>query len=474
MTELDTTRAPRGVLAAQALVDAVAEQGDLAERHYLELKSSLDLSSKKDKEKIAKFILGAANRMPEIAATAFEGYGVMIIGVAKGAITGILPVEMMEISKVIQQYLGAAGPRWDIMWLPIEQSSKQVLVILVDPPMFGQGPFPCRASGESLTDGRIYIRADGETREAKSGEIDLLAKRGQIALAIEVDIGVEILGEIAPFAIDQARTVDEYIGSVNERLIAALPEERPDFPTAAAALKGSPGVSTQYGLGLNGVSQFAGLMAEPERRSKGEYLDSIVHWEHSFRAAWSEAESKIAGSQLMPAVIKVTNRTTTFFHDVRMTLHLEGDVFALEYSDPQWADDFSDLSLPHPPRKWGPTQRSFENLNYTALSAPYFPSTSNYVPPSISYKNGGSVDFDLDIGELRPRGTYQSEDEELVLVLADRSQTAVRGTWELTARDHNDVYTGEIEVPVAAVRDLTGVARQVLGLDPTPNDEAEE
>ena len=81
MPELDISRAPRGVLAAQRLVAAVAEQGDLAERHYLELKSELDLSTKKDKEKIAKFILGAANRMPDVAATAFEGYGVMIIGV---------------------------------------------------------------------------------------------------------------------------------------------------------------------------------------------------------------------------------------------------------------------------------------------------------------------------------------------------------------------------------------------------------
>lgn len=34
----------------------------------------------------------------------------MIIGVAQGAITGIPAVEMMEISKVIQRYVGAAGP----------------------------------------------------------------------------------------------------------------------------------------------------------------------------------------------------------------------------------------------------------------------------------------------------------------------------------------------------------------------------
>lgn len=41
---------------------------ELGRAHYLELMSTLDLFTKKDKEKIAKFILGAAARMPETAA----------------------------------------------------------------------------------------------------------------------------------------------------------------------------------------------------------------------------------------------------------------------------------------------------------------------------------------------------------------------------------------------------------------------
>jgi hypothetical protein len=151
MTNIDSSQAPRGVLAAQRLVAAIAEHGDLVERHYLELKSTLNLSTKKDREKIAKFILGAANRMPAIAATAFEGYAALVIGVSKSVVAGIPPVEMMDIAKVVQQYVGAAGPRWDVVWVPIEGSANQVLVVLVDPPKAGQGPFPCRSSGDSLT-----------------------------------------------------------------------------------------------------------------------------------------------------------------------------------------------------------------------------------------------------------------------------------------------------------------------------------
>lgn len=463
MAELDITRAPRGVLAAQALVASVAERGDLAERHYLELKSTLDLSTKKDKEKIAKFILGAANRMPDVAATAFEGYGVMIIGVAQGAITGIPAVEMMEISKVIQKFVGAGGPRWDIVWVPVEGSTNQVLVIIVDPPKLGQTPFPCRASGDSLTDGRIYIRADGETREANSEELDLLIRRGSAGAQVEVDFAVEVLGEVTFVAVDKESSVDEYVSTMRARLIDAMPSPEPQSTDAGSLRAGLAGLSA-YRAALGGLPPVASFLMEPEQRSEEEYLKSIDHWESRFREAWTAALPKIEASQLRPAIVRITNRTPTFFHDVEVKLHLEGDVFAHDYSKPEWAVDFSDLELPHPPREWGPTQRSLSIPNYANMNQLYTPGATQYIPPSISYKNGGSVDLSLNVGELRPRGTYESEDEEIVLVVADRSLVSIRGTWELTARDHNEVFTGEIDVPVAPARDVTKAARDVLGL----------
>jgi hypothetical protein len=144
-------------------VTAAAQHGDLAERHYLELKGSSDLTSKISRQKVAKFILGAASRMPDRAAEAFEGFGVMIVGFAANGAEGVPPVEML--AQVIQPILGADGPRWDIVRVPVPGSTKQVVIALVDPPQMGQAPFVCRASGEGLQDGRIYYRADGETRD---------------------------------------------------------------------------------------------------------------------------------------------------------------------------------------------------------------------------------------------------------------------------------------------------------------------
>ncbi len=460
MTDIDTSRAPRGVLAAQRLVTAVAEHGDLAERHYLELKSTLDLSTKKDKEKIAKFILGAANRMPENAATAFEGYAAMVIGVSERSIAGIAPVEMMEIAKIVQQYVGAAGPRWDIVWVPMEGSTNQVLVVLVDPPMAGQGPFPCRSSGDSLTNGRIYIRADGETREANADEVDLLIQRGSAAPKVEVDFAVEVLGAVSPVLLGEDRTIEEYLIRLTTRLLGALPTPEP-----SAADDGYPFSAGFEGLsGLKGISSIASALTVPEDRTEESYRASIDAWEERFRTAWPAAKARIAASELAAIIVKVTNRTTVFFHDVEMKLHLEGEVFAYDFVDPEWADDFSGLDLPFPPRIWGPRQRNFGLTDYSHLAYGLPSTPGQYIPPSVSFKNGGSVDLDLDIGELRPLGSYESEDEEFVLVVADPTLTAIRGTWRLTARDYNEVFNGEITIPVGSPVDITDAARRVLRL----------
>jgi hypothetical protein len=456
MTDLHITQPPRGVLASQRLLRAVAERGDLAERHFLELKSTLNLSTKKDKEKIAKFILGAANRMPATAATAFEGYAVMLVGVAEGAITGIPPVEMMDIAKVVQQYVGAAGPKWDIIWVPIEGSANQVLVVLVDPPMPGQGPFPCRANGESLTNGRIYMRAEGETREATADELDLLIQRGAAAPKVEIDFAVELLGAVSPINLDAHQTLEAYLDTQKTRLLSALPISKPspgsDDVDALAA-----GHTALTGFRM--PSSIVQAMMIPEERSEEGYRKSIVAWEDRFRVAWEAAREKIAASVLAPIVVKITNRSTVFFQDVEMRLHLEGEVFA---HDAVEAEAISDLGLPRPPRLWGPREPLLNVAAYAGLGYAQPPISMPYSAPSVSFKNSGSVDLDFGIGELRPLGYYESEDEEFVLIVRDPALSSIHGTWRLTARDHHEVFEGEITIPVTNVVDITDVARRVL------------
>lgn len=490
---LDLSRAPRGELVAAQLVASVGETGDLAERHYLELKGPPDLSSKENKQKVAKFILGAANRMPDRAAEAFEGYGVMIVGITREGIEGVPPVEMLALSQVIQPFLGATGPRWDIVRVPVPNSLNQVIVILVDPPELGQPPFLCRSSGQGLQDGRIYYRADGETREPTSDELDQLMARGAAKPTAPVELEVSIVGKVTPFVVDDERTLEKYLRRERQYLLDALPPPTP-LPAATSAMVGNA-VGIASGLrGVNSeVAGFATTIAkvqaslaaaqgmgrfmeteEPEKRTEAEYRKQIDEWERLFRQAWTQAVELFASMTLEPNEVTVVNQTKTFLHDVEVNLHLEGAVQAVE---PEYASgdgpDWRDLKLPPPPRRWGPTRRRADWLgatnypvNYAALSAATsYASSRPYVPPDTSWKSGGSVDVRTDVGDLRPEETYESGDAEAILVIRGEAPSTVHGTWRATARDYNEVFTGELEVGVADSATLTNLLRDFLGLE---------
>jgi hypothetical protein len=467
---IDISRAPRGELVAAELVDAIAAHGllaDLTERHYLELKGPENLNSKSDRQKIAKFILGAANRSPDRAAEAFEGYGVMVIGITKNGAEGIDPIEILELQKVIKPFLGEAGPRWDVVRVPVDGSTKQVLVILVDRPQVGQPAFICRDNGDKLVSGHVYFRDDGETRQANADEMDMLAARGAAKSAAPVDIAVSVIGVAVPITIDEKRTLDEYISIERDALIAALPQPKPPKPA-----------STQSGLGA--VTAYHSAIAElsknlsadgifgsiPEERTKEEYLASIDDWEARFRKAWPKAVRRFAGYALDAAEVQVLNRAKTFLHDVEVKVHLEGDVRALDYKElPKDVDDIQ-LKLPAPPREWGPRERDFglAGINpslYSGLSM----NPNNFKPSSSTWKNTGSVDINVYVGDLRPEGTFTTDDEDSVLVFLGDAPEIVRGTWRATARGYDDVFTGEITVEAGEPRDLTDAMRYVLGLD---------
>ncbi len=223
VNDLDVRRAPRGTRAAARLVDTLSRLDDRAERHYLEVKSSIG-EGKAGYAKVAKFILGAANRMPEVAASAFEGYAVMVIGIDNGVICGVPPVEIKDFEEFIVRYIGPNGPGWDLVHVPVENSENSVLVFLVEPPEDGQDLFPCRKDGDNLHNGRIYIRADGQTREARADEIDKLLERGRRTVGIEPLFEVEVVGAAHRIDIDAEQTICAYLSRKRAMLLNALPK----------------------------------------------------------------------------------------------------------------------------------------------------------------------------------------------------------------------------------------------------------
>ncbi len=305
---VDVSRAPRGELVAAELVAAIAAHGqlaDLTERHYLELKGPGNLNSKADKQKIAKFILGAANRSPERAAEAFEGYGVMVVGITKKGVEGIDPIETLELQKIIKPFLGEAGPRWDVVRVPLEGSAKQVLVINVDPPLAGQPAFICRDNGDKLVSGHVYFRDDGETRQARADEMDMLAARGVVKSGAPFDIAVNMVGPVVPVVVDETRTLEEYIAVVREALIYALPKPLRPATATPYSFSGYQSAISELSKSISSVNILGSI---PEERTKEDYLTSIDDWEARFRTAWPKALRRFAGYALPAAEVQIENR----------------------------------------------------------------------------------------------------------------------------------------------------------------------
>jgi hypothetical protein len=186
MTDIDLSRLPTGARGWAALVAWAAASDDRLERYFLEFKSDIDLSTKHGRHKVAKFILGAANRDPAKAAKRFGGHAVLLLGVGSGKATGIPPFEAQDLEREVLKFVGADGPSRDYEQIPID-TDHDVIAIIVDPPI-GR-IWPCLADGEGMKNGDIYLRGDGKTEKATGTEIQaMLARRTTASTLPEITV----------------------------------------------------------------------------------------------------------------------------------------------------------------------------------------------------------------------------------------------------------------------------------------------
>lgn len=447
---VDWRRAPLGELAATALVHAARVSDDRMERHYLEIKGPIDVRSKRDGAKIAKFILGAANRTPELAANAFEGYAVMIIGIDRNGPGGVQYVEAMDVARSVEPFIGVPGvaPAWDLVRVPAGVDDRDVLLIVVEPPQRQRrAPYLCRSDGDGLADGAVYVRAEGETRLAKSAEHELLIARGRADSSPDAVFQVAIESDIARVDIDIDLATRAYISAVRDWLMAAMNEASgPGFMT---------GLSAQSILGN---------MQQPEGRTSQEYTDEISDWEVDLRDAVRELPHRITGSLLPPVVVRLANLSDADLHDVELVIHLDGPIRGYAHKRVTSMEKL-DWALPEPPRRWGPQPHPalVRGMQIPILGQHHFPNVVDYLPARTSWENSGSVTISIDVGDLRPRKQITIDDEELVLALpADYAPEHVSGTWEITARDHHRVYSGTLDLSVKRALNLTEITAVYL------------
>jgi hypothetical protein len=452
--EIELAHLPTGQMVWRALVEHVCNADVTAERHYLEVKSDVDLRTDKGRSKVAKFILGAANRDPVEAAPYFDGYALLFLGVGVGVTPGLEPFEVKDLKQFVQKFTGNPGPTWDFQSVEVDDG-RSVIIVVVSPPNAETQPWVCEGQGqhEKLANGRIYIRADGETREAKAPEINAMTARSKIAAKPVVELDVEMLGEVRSYVYDD-NVFEEYIANQRTRLLEALPA-----PDQGRVLSRSElnhlGIDTRgikAAMDAVSVTQAAlsgWIQTSPETRTEDQYRAQIEEWDASVRAAIPAALDKMAASSWPCVAFRVLNKTKAYLEEPEFQLHIEGPVEAMdkEYELKNFLDE-----LPRPPRLWGPISTSplasFLSSGIPSPVMPYFPAGGFQKHGVVRYKNGGSVDLTFSMGELRPLQDVTLDDDDFVLVLRGPDASGVRGTWHATVRGHNDRYEGTFDVRV--------------------------
>ena len=446
---METNFVPIGDTRLRVILDEVEAQGDGAEADYLEAKSDVDLTSSLGVAKVAKFVLGAANRLPGQAAKNLKGYAVMVIGAAKGGSPGVATgTEGHELQDKARKYLGDHGPTFDLARLAVAPE-REVLFVLVDPPEEGQPPYPCHkdfqpsdrdeAKKHGLRNGDIYVRPGSNTRLAKAQEVLGLHARGTATVRTPVDI--QVTAGPAIHLTDTDRLFQGLVRMRSEELKKAVEEARPKGPSVQPWM---PIASA----GLFG--QLLGSAGGEERipRTDAELNERIERWTEDFRSDWDQHLGYLASVSGRALVVAVTNSASSFLKQPRLDVRFPGcAAVRVEDRERFSISNVVPTIIPKTRSSW-PYAIALPNLGLTHVRPSHHP---------VDWEqDGDGVTVTLTPDALRPRVPWRTPRHDIVLLAPDDTAT-VRFTWSATAEGFGEQFSGEGVITVTEV-----LARELL------------
>ncbi|MFI6960022.1 hypothetical protein ACIBJI_41970 [Nocardia sp. NPDC050408] len=406
--QVDMSKKLDGSRAMQAVVDAAVELGDAIETHALEIKNDVDPTSKSGAAKIAKFVLGAANRLPADAAEKFEGYAYLFLGVTQGAAPGIVMFDTKVLEDKIRRYFDPdSPPRWDVHWVPVGTAGRGVCVISVAPPAEGDPMQICHSEFQgddkslSMEDGRVYYREKASTRVARSGEIKALQRRANLALP-----PVELLIEVV------AGPPRRYLDSDVRQRFDAM------WKSGSARIKDGWWESEEA---------LHARLAQVEERARQEWRDNL---------------STLAGAVWPGTQFTIANTAGTWLEDIELILHFPQGVSGIQKTNHVGVDLTTLVPTlfekPKPNDPYGPV--SAIDLNWR----PQSPLSSSPYPLTWGNDDEGLVVTISGI-DLRPDTSWTNDDDDLVII-ADEAMETIPVEWQLT-REHHRSYKGTLDLP---------------------------
>ena len=421
---------PLGERAQRSILDHVLAVGDEAETNYLEAKSALDLTSTEGVAKIAKFLLGAANRRPQEAARYFHGYAVLVIGAQEGHADGVpRGLEAHELEDRLRPYLGPQFPAFEFGRIGVD-ADREVLFVIAQPPEDGQSIFPCHKSfhggkgQESLDDGAIYVRGTSNTRPTRAGQVLALVERACGGGKSPISLEIEILGSIS-----RVERVDEVMERLyefeEEKFTKPRPTTEETFPAALLA-------SSVFDR-----SQPAGTEERAQR---------LEAWKYEKPSHIRQGRAHFLGVALAGAGIQVVSRDRFVAKPhLIVTFH---DCEAFNYCEAGDAD-YSKVLEPVMPQQ-DPYGIGFNTSDLRFAPRDYPVSWSN---------RGNDVEVILTPKSFRPNVPWVSDQEDYVLLARNPQAPVVTVTWVLT-EDSNDATTmGELQIDPGDPADAADLLR---------------
>lgn len=429
---MDTDFVPFGEQRLRAILEGVLVEGDKAESAALEAKSDIDVSQKGiGIAKVAKYILGTANRTPKVAQGHFHGYAVMLLGAQRGSSRG-LPrgVEAHELGDRLRAYLGPNGPSWDLARLPVDHD-REVLFIVVDPPELGEPPYPCHKNFQpqdeqggkhALQDGALYVRDKTSTRAATGAEVLALFERGRAASTPDVSVSLTCDGSAV--SLHDANQMLEHVVSVLAEQYREKRLERDARPDELASSLFRSFDHPPYGR--------TGPTGPP--RPLEEVLEA---WERRTRSDWDQTIGVLAGAAWRPVGFTVLNSAASYLTSPLIIVTIDG-AHGVEDGDLGGVD--LDDVLP----TVVPSTKSWHEQMQASIGQ---------VRPArrqeLEWKNTDSgIEVRLTPEALRPGTPWSPRDSDLVVIAHDTADNTLHGTWTLTAEGLGEQFTGELLLSV--------------------------
>lgn len=423
---MDTDVIPLGERVWRSILDHVIAVGDEAEANYLEVKGSLDLTAAVGVVKVAKFLLGVANRLPRDAVRHFHGYAVLVIGARKGEAPGIpRGIEPHELEDRLRPYLGPQFPSFESGRITVDEDH-EVLFVIAEPPQDGQTIFPCHKSYQgakhvdNLDDGAVYVRGPSNTRPARSGEILALVERARGVGKAPISLDIEVFGSISG-----VERVDEVLTG----LYAFEEEKFVKHKSAAGDVLSSAMLPVSI---LGKTAQMA--VEERERR--------LAQWRSDRAENISKGRAYFLGVALGGVGIRVTSRDRfvskpqliVTFHDCEAFAHRDVD-------DADWSKVIEPIVKDQNPYGLGFVDPA--NFRIRPL---------RQHPVNWGNHNTDAV-ITLAPESFRPNVPWSSGQDDYVLLTRDPRAETVTVTWVLTEDSNDAATTGELQLAVAAAED---------------------